>query len=225
MNGDSVKIAVLGKGELAINVAEWFLSDYRYFGDEVTIVPVIPEPQWGPRLTRWATQRIPRMNFVASGNYRELIGTPIDIAISVFYEKIIKQDFIQSCNRILNIHNSPLPKYRGMNPINWALKNGEREHGVTIHEIDEGVDTGPIVSQLKYSIYPEFEEVWDVYWRSLKYAYALFQQTMPMLEKIKPVPQDSSKATYYCREDAVKLGNRRNWTRVTSKEVVKENHG
>ena len=45
----------------------------------------------------------------------------------------LKQNFIDSCKNIINLHNSPLPKYRGVRPINWALKNGEHSHGVTIH--------------------------------------------------------------------------------------------
>ena len=53
--------------------------------------------------------------------------------------------------------------------INWALKDGCNEHGVTIHEVTSGVDNGPIISQIKYSIYPEFEEVIDVYKKSLKF--------------------------------------------------------
>jgi methionyl-tRNA formyltransferase len=43
----------------------------------------------------------------------------------------------------INYHPSLLPKYRGGSAINWAVISGERETGVTIHQIDSGVDTGP----------------------------------------------------------------------------------
>src|SRR5262245_16186254 len=45
----------------------------------------------------------------------------------------------------VNVHSSLLPKYRGAAPINWAIARGERETGVTIMQMDAGLDTGPIL--------------------------------------------------------------------------------
>jgi len=52
----------------------------------------------------------------------------------------------------INLHPSLLPKYRGRASVNWAILNGETEIGLTAHFIDEGVDTGDIITQLKISI-------------------------------------------------------------------------
>src|SRR5204862_5498551 len=93
------------------------------------------------------------------------------------------------------------PKYRGVSPINSALKNGERMHGVTIHEITPGIDDGPIVAQVLFSIYPEHDEVVDVYDRALEYGWTLFEQTMPNLDRIEAEPQDEAEATYYSLTD------------------------
>jgi methionyl-tRNA formyltransferase len=79
-----------------------------------------------------------------------------------------------------------------------------------------GIDDGPIVAQILYSIYPEFDEVIDVYRRALVYGRALFEQTMPNLQKIVAQPQDETLATYYSRRDDDELGNRRNFTRAES---------
>jgi len=54
----------------------------------------------------------------------------------------------------INIHPSPLPAYRGPNPWFWQYHNGEPEGGLTIHRIDEGSDTGPILAQRSYTIEP-----------------------------------------------------------------------
>jgi methionyl-tRNA formyltransferase len=54
-----------------------------------------------------------------------------------------------------NIHGSFLPKYRGASPIQTALINGDTETGVTIIKMDEGIDTGEILSQEKVTIKPE----------------------------------------------------------------------
>jgi methionyl-tRNA formyltransferase len=52
----------------------------------------------------------------------------------------------------INLHPSLLPQYRGRASVNWAILNGETEIGLTAHFIDDGVDTGDIITQLKMSI-------------------------------------------------------------------------
>jgi methionyl-tRNA formyltransferase len=202
-------VVLLGKGDLAIKAAEWFMRSERY--ELASVVPVIPEPTWTQSFAGWA--RSNGVAIVESGHYKDLPETllverRIDLAVSIFYDRIIKAWFIDSCKRIINLHNGPLPKYRGVSPINWALKNGEYEHGVTIHEITPGIDDGPIVGQVKYSIYPEIDEVIDVYKRSLEYGWTLFQQTIPLLDKIPVRIQEHEKATYYSKQDNPRLGDR-----------------
>jgi methionyl-tRNA formyltransferase len=203
-------VIVLGKGDLGIRVADWFLksSDYKL----QAVVPVIPEPSWTSSFQSWA--RANNIPIVETGHYRDIESASqedwnVDLAVSIFYDKIIKEWFIKKCKRILNLHNGPLPKYRGYSPINWALKNNEIEHGITIHEITPGIDDGPVISQLKYSIYPEFDEVIDVYKRSIEYGWTLFQQTMPLLPKIEARQQVHSEASYYCSAQNHLLEERR----------------
>jgi methionyl-tRNA formyltransferase len=52
----------------------------------------------------------------------------------------------------VNVHAGLLPEYRGGHVVQWALINGERESGVTLHYIDEGIDTGPIIAQTRVPI-------------------------------------------------------------------------
>jgi hypothetical protein len=201
-------VVVLGKGDLAIKVCEWFKKSSDH--DLVAIVPVIPEPSWTSSLLKWSIKN--NVPAVSSGDYRDLSCSP-DLAVSIFYDKIIRSYFIEKCGKIINLHNSPLPKYRGVSPINWALKNEEEEHGVTIHQMTPGLDNGPIFGQIKYSIYHDIDEVSDVYNRALEYAYALFVQTIPILDKIKPREQDELKSSYYSKKNNVLLGDRRFFTR------------
>ena len=207
------KTVLLGKGTLAVRAAAW-LSARKDF-ELVQIVPVIPEPTWTDSLLDWAAAA--KVPAVASGHFAEVASEiEIDLAISIFYNKIISPEFIGRCERIINLHNAPLPRYRGVSPINWALKNGEAHHGVTIHEITPGIDDGPILASLTYSIYPEFDEVKDVYARALEYGYVLLTQTLPLLDQIVARPQDDSQATYYAATDDERLGDRRNFTRARS---------
>lgn len=48
---------------------------------------------------------------------------------------------------MLNVHPSLLPRYRGAAPVLWAIRNGDEEIGVTVHRVDDGADTGPILAQ------------------------------------------------------------------------------
>lgn len=206
------RTVLLGKGRLAIEAAEWLRTSMSF--ELEAIVPVIPEPVWAPSLVKWAaTHEVP---VVESGDYRDLLdptGPNIDLAISIFYDRIIDAEFIERCNRIINLHNGPLPRYRGVSPINWALKNEEAKHGVTIHEITPGIDDGPIIGQVLFPIYPAFDEVEDVYERALRYGRVLLETTLPLLDLIEPVPQDESQATYYSRRDDTALGERRGFRR------------
>ena len=210
-------VVVLGKGDLAIRVAEWFFRSGKY--RLTAVVPVMPEPTWAPSFASWAREN--GVPVIESGHYKDLPNVSgedwrVDLAMSVFYDKIIKAWFIDKCKRIINLHNGPLPRYRGVSPINWALKNQEREHGVTIHEITPGIDDGPVVGQVKYSIYPEFDEVIGVYNRALEYGWVLLQQTLPLIHTIEVRPQVHSEATYFNKDQNALLGERRNFTKKES---------
>jgi len=209
------EVIVMGKGKLAIEVSECLQRSNGYRVS--TIVPVIPEPTWTDSFANWG--RVNSVPVVESGAYKDipalLVGEgKLPLVISVFYDKIIKGWFIDRCERIINLHNGPLPRYRGVSPINWALKNEEIEHGITIHEITEGIDDGPIIAQLKYSIYPQFDEVIDVYKRSLEYGKILFEQTLPNLDRIQAREQAHNQALYFSKKDNVRLGDRENFTRT-----------
>ena len=213
-------VIVLGKGDLAIRVAEWFGASTVW--ELEAVVPVMPEPEWTGSLVEWARSHEVRcVDSGACDDVVELLGDEwrVDLAFSVFYDRVIREPFIRRCDRILNLHNSPLPRYRGVSPINWALKNDEDEHGATIHEIVPEVDAGPIVAQVRYSIYPASDEVEDVYQRALAYGWTLFEQTMPILDEIEPRPQDALRATHFTRSDDPRLGDRRGFTRAAPHEI------
>jgi len=81
--------------------------------------------------------------------------TAPDLVCLAGYMRILSPEFVASWrNRILNIHPSLLPKYRGLSPQRRALEAGEAESGCTVHLVDEGTDTGPVVLQKKVAIEP-----------------------------------------------------------------------
>lgn len=79
-----------------------------------------------------------------------------DFLVVVAYGQIIKDRLLSEYNdRILNVHSSLLPKYRGAAPINWAIVEGEEKSGITIMLVEKGLDTGDILYSLEKEILPD----------------------------------------------------------------------
>jgi len=76
-----------------------------------------------------------------------------DILISMSFNQIFKKKIISHPPKgIINCHAGKLPFYRGRNVLNWVLINGEPEFGITVHYVDDGIDTGDIILQQVYPI-------------------------------------------------------------------------
>ena len=72
----------------------------------------------------------------------------VDLLISMSFDQIFKKEILELPPLgAVNCHAGKLPDYKGRNVLNWALINDEKEFGVTVHFIDEGVDTGDIILQ------------------------------------------------------------------------------
>lgn len=128
------------------------------------------------------------------------LGYPAcDLIVSVNYLFIVERDIISYPKKMaINFHGSLLPKYRGRTPHVWAIINNEKTTGITAHLIDDGCDTGDIVSQVEIPIEENYtgQDVLDI-----------FEKRMPgfVLETIAAVEsntisftrQDNDKATFF----------------------------
>ena len=83
----------------------------------------------------------------------------VEVVVLAGFMRILSPMFVRAYrNRILNIHPALLPAFRGMNAVQETLAQGVRVTGVTIHLVDEGVDTGPIVLQEAVPVKPNDTE-------------------------------------------------------------------
>lgn len=90
-----------------------------------------------------------------------------DLFVSMSFNQIFKKDIINLPPlKTINCHAGKLPFYRGRNILNWVLINDEKEFGITVHYVDEGIDTGDIIIQRTYKITDE-----DNYGTLLERAY------------------------------------------------------
>lgn len=78
-----------------------------------------------------------------------LSHSDIDLLISCCFDRIFNQKVLRFPKiKALNVHPSLLPKYRGVKPLENAIVNGEKETGITIHELEKELDSGKIIHQI-----------------------------------------------------------------------------
>lgn len=82
-----------------------------------------------------------------------------EIAVLVQFRQVLSTEEINIPKYCINIHPSLLPKYRGHWAISRMLEDHEKETGVTVHYLDEGIDTGDILLQKTVPIHPEDNEM------------------------------------------------------------------
>lgn len=89
--------------------------------------------------------------------FREKVSSyKCDLFVSMSFNQIFKKKLIDIPKHgIINCHAGMLPFYRGRNVLNWVLINDEKVFGITVHYIDEGIDTGDIINQISYQISDE----------------------------------------------------------------------
>ena len=121
-----------------------------------------------------------------------------ELIVVVAFGQFLPKDILQMPKYgCINVHASLLPKYRGAAPIHYAIMNGEKESGVTIMMMDEGMDTGAMLAKSVTAISDDM--TMGVLHDQLKIAGAkLLLDVVEGLEKgtIKPVPQNNEEATY-----------------------------
>jgi methionyl-tRNA formyltransferase len=120
-----------------------------------------------------------------------------DLLAVAAYGRILGKDLLTLAPQgALNVHASLLPRYRGAAPIQWALAEGERETGVTIMQVDEGLDTGDILLQRALPIRPEDTSA-TLSDRLASLGGAALVEALDLLPagRLVPVRQDPAKAT------------------------------
>ncbi len=120
-----------------------------------------------------------------------------ELVVVVAYGRILPPELLHIAPLgCINLHVSLLPQYRGAAPIQWAVLNGDEMTGVTVMQLDEGCDTGPVLLVEPVPIGPEttagelFEQVTAVGARTLVTAVEALGRG-----ELTPTPQDDTKAT------------------------------
>ncbi len=158
------RLAILlsGRGSNFVAIADAVAAGAIPDAEIVAVLSDVPD---APGLAR-ARQRglsalaVDRQEFADRGAHeaamlRELDRARPDLICLAGYMRLLSPDFVARWRgRILNVHPALLPKFPGLDVQRRALEAGEKESGCTVHFVDEGTDTGPIVLQRRVPILP-----------------------------------------------------------------------
>ena len=200
-----MKIVFMGTPDLAAEVLDTMMKS----GCEVTLAVTQPDrpkgrgrgvirtpvhecaDKWG--IPVFSPERVKRPEAV-----QRLREEAPDLIVVAAFGQILSQEILDlpryGC---VNVHASLLPKYRGAAPIQWAVINGEEKSGVTIMQMDAGLDTGDILLQEEIPLSPR-ETGESLYEKMAHLGGELLVKALPMIEAgtLTPVRQDNDAATY-----------------------------
>jgi len=132
------------------------------------------------------------------GAQARILEVGADVMVVVAYGQILPASLINAPRLgTLNVHASLLPRHRGPAPVEWAILSGDSETGVTIMQMDAGVDTGPILAQEHLPIAPD-EIAPRLEGRLANLGARLLVRTLDdlVVGRVRPIPQPAVGATH-----------------------------
>jgi len=118
--------------------------------------------------------------------------------VMINWPYILSDEFINRQRVVLNVHNSLLPRYRGRHAFTWAILNGERELGYSLHVAVPEIDAGDVLSTVRFPL-ADHEDVVTAFRRGQEALLAWLPPTLAAWARgeLQPVAQDPSLATYF----------------------------
>lgn len=170
----------------------------RYF---LRYIKAIVSPGTGVKnvLTRNNIPIIPLSESINSEKSLELISDKNpDLLVSIGGNQIFKKPLIELAKLgCLNLHTAALPKYRGLMPSFWVLKNQEKYTAVSVFYVDEGIDSGPILVQERVEINGQSQEKLINQTKKIGMDCIIKAISKIQVNNITTIPNDDNQMTYY----------------------------
>lgn len=192
------KICIAGKNDIAVNALDYLVNILKINSNEICIISNKTDTGtdgWQKSLKKKAKElNITEIKLEDAYVIEDLIF------ISLEFDKIIKTEKFKTTH-LYNIHFSNLPKYKGMYTSVMPILNGENIAGVTLHKIDNGIDTGDIINQRLFKIDIN-DTARDLYFKYLNNSFILFKDNIKNIlsGKIKFCKQNCFNSTYYSKK-------------------------
>lgn len=188
-------LCIAGKNRVAVEAVECVVQDDC---QDLVVCPVagdLGEDGWQPSL-KLAAKR----NNIPSLRLEELYEIEDLVFVSLEYDKIIYPERFAT-KKLFNVHFSLLPAYKGCFTSVWPILNDEKYSGVTLHKIDDGIDTGEIIAQKKFLLWSDItaRQLYDKY-TELAVKILLRNLNNLIVGDYQCVPQPPANSSYYSRK-------------------------
>ena len=190
------RICLAGKNQIAVDALSYMVA--QGWKDRLIVCANRTDSgasSWQPSLVRFACE------FGVEVETLEHVQKIEDLVfISLEFDRLISTEAFRT-NRLYNIHFSALPAYKGMYTSALPILHGASESGVTLHEIDSGIDTGAIIAQTRFDL-PEDWTARDLYFAYMRHGSALFRDTIDQLVAFDmpyAAPQQAKGSTYFAK--------------------------
>ena len=195
MYGKNKVICIAGKNQCSIDFLKFTAKKIKK--RNILVLPNKSDKgklTWQPSLRSYAEKN----NFKIT-NLKSLYKIENLIFISIEFEELINLKNFKS-KELFNFHFSLLPKYRGCHTNFFQLYFGEKNSGVTLHKIDNGIDSGPIISNIKFKININDNALVN-YKRLMKSSFLLYKKNFVKIIKnnYKEKKQNNKRSTYFSR--------------------------
>lgn len=194
----TMKICIAGKNNIAISGAAFLLTNNLVESSDLFVL--FNQSDTGVDSFQKSFKKFCLEEKLRQTSLEEVYSIKDLILISLEFDRIIAVNKFAS-RRLYNIHFSLLPKYKGMYTSSLPILHGENYSGVTLHEIDDGIDTGDIIDQIKFEIGDE-DTARDLYFKYIHFGIKLFKQNIEKLlsGSFSKTPQPALGSTYYSKK-------------------------
>ena len=188
-------VCIAGKNSIAVNAAAYVQRHHPEW--QLRILANRTDKGFDtcqPSIKKWALNSSAKLVLL-----EDLYQLQDLVFVSLEYDRLIAPETFKT-KRLFNIHFSLLPAYKGAYTSIWPILDGRDHTGVTLHEIDRGIDTGDIISQVRIPILPE-DNSGHVYARYLEVGFDLFAKWIPRLVsgEYEAAPQVGEGSSFHSR--------------------------
>lgn len=211
-----ISTCLIGEDSLLIQCGEILLNR----GHDLTLI-VSPVK----KIQNWAKKNniplLKNINDISKPNSNYSIK--FDFIFSIVNSHILPSSVLQLAKyAAINYHDSPLPKYAGLNATSWAILKGEKKHGITWHLMANKIDQGDIVAQQTFPIYDN-DTALSLNLRCYEFAIDSFEKLIEAIEnkKLNPRQQSLLERSYYASDAKLPNFGFIDWQHFSAEQIDK----
>ena len=196
MHGKNKTICIAGKNQCAIDALNYVCNNYSNYN----IVSLPNFSDKGKDGWQKSFRKFSKSKNIKTTNLKKLYKTKDLYLFSLEYENIIKTNKFIS-KKLFNLHFSLLPKFRGCHTNFYQIYYGEKISGVTLHKIDKGIDTGPIIDKIIFKV-KNNSTAFDNYRNLLTNSFKLFKKDIKKIlnDNYSIKKQNKKNGSYFSRK-------------------------